>query len=494
MNDNCFGRLTIYSSTDFISIDNVMSVVNEALNTHIRNLVEEEYLYWYRRGVQPVLHRVKERNKHINNHIVCNHAAEIVDFKNGYFLTQPAYYISRRKGSQRKVDKLNEQLYLSGKHDADNELADWFHTVGKAALFVSYEPGEEIPVRAYALDPRSAFVVYSMRPGNPPVMGVNMVETADKLRFDVYTRDRIYRLEGTQTGRVISAEKTFVATATEVISDVPNPLGDIPIIEYAYNNVNQSAFEPALSLLDAISDIQSNRADGVAQFIQSIAVGVNCNFEDDTTAEDIKKAGMILLRSNDGNKADFKILSDELDQTQTQVLLDSLREQVWSICAVPCTSRTGTSIANTSGTAALATDGWYQADASARNTTDLFIRSNRRFDKIFTDILRREGLIDIKLSDFELNFVRNETANILSKAQAFNTLMASGMHPELAAAKSGVSNDPVSDIKMSDPYIKMIWGDPTAADKTEQVDGGEGEAAIIEGFSGNGENSTEGTI
>ena len=34
------------------------------------------------------------------------------------------------------------------------------------------------------------------------------------------------------------------------------------------------------------------------------------------------------------------------------------------------------------------------------------------------------------------------------------------MHPELAASKSGVSNDPVADMKMSEKYLKMIWGDP----------------------------------
>ena len=34
------------------------------------------------------------------------------------------------------------------------------------------------------------------------------------------------------------------------------------------------------------------------------------------------------------------------------------------------------------------------------------------------------------------------------------------MHPELAAAKSGISNDPVADMEMSEPYLKLIWGDP----------------------------------
>ena len=68
------------------------------------------------------------------------------------------------------------------------------------------------------------------------------------------------------------------------------------------------------------------------------------------------------------------------------------------------------------------------------------------------------------------------------------------MHPELAAAKSGVSNDPAGDIKRSDAYLKMVWGDPEAVDKAEKTDGGKGEAEIIEEDNYNGENETGGAV
>jgi hypothetical protein len=55
-----------------------------------------------------------------------------------------------------------------------------------------------------------------------------------------------------------------------------------------------------------------------------------------------------------------------------------------------------------------------------------------------------------------------------------------GMHPELAFKKSGLSNDPVSDVKLSEPYLKMVWGDPTAVKKSEKEGGGKGEAEIVE--------------
>ena len=245
--------------------------------------------------------------------------------------------------------------------------------------------------------------------------------------------------------------------------------------------------------MDEISNIYSNACDGIEQFIQSLAIAVNCEFPENTTITDIRKAGMIALRSIGENKADFKILSEQLNQTQTKTLIDSLYDEVLRICAMPSRSD-GRSTYDTTGAAVLANFGYYQADAAARNCEDLFKESNRQFDRIIVAILKRKGLLDIDLNDFELNFVRNETANVQSKAQAFQTLMSAGLHPELAAAKSGISNDPVKDMKMSEKYIEMIWGNPEKVVQAEQTNGGKGEADIVESDSFNGENETGGSV
>ena len=494
--NDMFWRLDIYASYDDINEENLIAEVNEALVYHVRNMLEEEFLYWYTRGVQPILNRKKEVRDDILNIVQVNTAAEIVDFKNGYFLTQPCSYVSRRKGVQTKVKKLNEYLYRSGKQDADNEVSDWFHRVGKAPLFVEPSDDNEVPFRAYALDPRSAFVVYSLRPGNKPVMAVNLVTVDGVAKLDVFTENMVYHLTGTVVGKMITTEKNhdYMVTATTLDYSEPNVLGYIPIIEYRYNSINTSAFELAIPLIDEISNLTSNACDGVEQFIQSLAIAVNCEFPENTTITDIRKAGMIALRSIGENKADFKVLSEQLDQTQTKTLTDNLYDEILRICAMPSRNTSGSSTYDTTGAAVLANFGWYQADAAARNTEDLFKKSNRQFDRIIVEILRRKGLLDIDLNDFEINFVRNETANVQSKAQAFQTLMAAGLHPELAAAKSGISNDPVKDMKMSEKWLEMIWGNPEKVVEAEQTDGGQGEAEIVESDKDNGEDETGGAV
>lgn len=495
VSNDMFGRLDIYSTFDDISEDEIVGELNSALVYHVRNMLQEEFLYWYTRGVQPILNRHKEIREDILNVVQVNTAAEIVDFKNGYLLQKPCAYTARRKGVQTKLKKLNEFLYRSGKADADNKVADWFHRVGKGVLFVEPNDDPEVPFQTYALDPRSAFTVYSLRPGNKSVMGVNFVTRDGKAMFDVFTERMVYHLSGVVKGRMISTEKNhdYLVTATTLDYAEPNVLGYIPIIEYRYNSVNTACYELAIPLLDELSNLASNACDGVEQFIQSLAIAVNCEFPEDTTITDIRKAGMIALRSIGENKADFKVLSEQLDQTQTKVLMDSLREEVLRICAMPNRSNGGSTY-DTTGAAILASYGWYQADCSARNTEDLFRESNKQFDRIIVDILKRKGLLDIDINDFELNFPHGETANIQSKAQAFQTLMAAGLHPELAAEKSGISSDPVKDMKLSEQYIKMIWGDPTKVDEEEQANGGQGEAEIVEQDADNGENETGGAV
>jgi hypothetical protein len=364
-----------------------------------------------------------------------------------------------------KVKTLNEYLFRSGKQNVDNKIVDWFHTVGKGDLFVRSNDDPEVPFVAEVLDPRSAFVAKSLAPGNRPVYGGYAVRVRDSVIISVWDDSHVITLEGVKTGEYPTPQPLITFEATKVLSIEPNPLKRIPIIEYYYNSVEMAAFEAALPLIDATSALQSDRLDGVDQAIQSLLVFYNCELEvengNDIDPTTVRKDGALFLKSIGDNKADLKEIVTNLDQSQTQVFIDNLREQILSISSMPFAKDSGYHSAAT-GSAALIQNGWYQADTAARNTEDLFIESNTQFDDIILHILREKKLLDLKTTDVRLQFANNETVNVQAKAQAFNTLLASGMHPQLAAQKSGISNDPVADIQMSEPYLKMIWGDPFA--------------------------------
>lgn len=464
--ENLFGRRKIYTVASEITEANVVDEVNKALSAHFKNVEEETYLYWYRRGKQPILDRVKEIRPEITSKIVQNIANEIVAFKNGYFLTKPTFYVTRRDGLTEKVNELNDYLYTSGKADADNALVDWMHTVGLGVLYVCSDNDEDAPVKAYSVDPRQAFVVYSSQPGNKPMMGINVVATGEKdgniiYDIDVFTNDKIFRMSGgAGYGNYVNQ---LSANASVINAIEANMQGDIPIVEYSYDRNRMGAFEAVLPLLDALNDVQSNREDGVAQFVQSLMVFYNCQLgEDDKgnaiTPAYIRESGAIFLKSVGQDKADLKILNEQLDQNQTQTLVNDLTKQIFDIAGVPLTDSGSAGTSDNVGAVYLR-NGFASADTMARNAEDLYKESDRRFTKIFLNILshKSENFNDVKVSDLDVQFTRNELENLLVRTQGALNLKMLGLSPELVLAKSGVSNDPTGDIIRSKGYIETVF-------------------------------------
>lgn len=492
---NLFGRTKIYTSHE-ITVDNVLMEVNRALIEHSKNTSDEDYLYWYIRGRQPVLGRAKTIRPEINNKIVENLASEIVSFKNGYFLTKPTFYISRREDEMYAEDirKLNDYLYVSGKHEADSEVVDWFHTVGVGVMYIEQNDDSEQPFNIYALDPRNSFVVYSRKAGEAPVMGIHIVKQGvgheAEYIFDVFTKDTIFTLSG---GIATEDRKKKVnrTTAKKILAVEPNILGEIPIIEYQFNNQRMGAFESVISLLDAINNAESDRANGIEQFIQSLMVFYNCQLGQDDegnpiTPSQIREYGAIFLKSIGQDKADLKILNEQLDQTQSQVFVDNMKNIVYDISGVPFNSHNTTSTSDNVGAVYLRS-GWGMADTQARNTEDLFKKSNKLLDKLILKILSIKNLLSLSPSDITIQFTRNEMDNPLVKTQTALNLKSLGLSPELVLEKSGISNDPISDIAKSKEYIEKAFkgemetstqesGDvnPTEGNGTVQDEGSKG--------------------
>lgn len=469
-----FGRKKIFVPYDDVDENNIIDRVNYCLGLHAWNLMEEEYLYWYRRGVQPILRRTKEIRPEINSKIVVNNAEHIVAFKDGYFLTDPISYVARTEDEDivEKVKNYNNYIYASGKAAADNDAVDWFHTVGLGVEYLeaNKEDSKNCPVNVYSLDPRSAFVVYSLRPGNKPVLGINAVVSDNYIMVDVFTETKIYKLSGVYNNDLPKTQTPPPLTVSTVESVETNIIGMIPIVEYQYNAVRQSAFEPAITIMDAINLAESNRLDGIEQAVQQLCVAYNCQFEEGITANDIRKAGMLVLKSVGENKADFKIMDSTLDQTATQTTIDDLYDQMLEKCGVPSSTRDATSTSDNVGAVYLRS-GWAAADTACRVTEDFFRKSNRQFDKVFLKILKMKNLLDLDVDDMEVVFIRNHMDNLLVKTQAAMNMKRLGLAPEIWLERSGLSNDPASDIERSKSTIFTYFdegGTPVAQAGAEE--------------------------
>lgn len=445
---NLFGRRTIYTGLKQITRENVADAVQAAMTIHAVNAGEIDYLWNYYRGNQPILQRVKQIRPEICNKVVVNRANEIVTFKVGYLCGEPIQYVSKSSGEDvtKSVITLNDYMDLTDKNAVDREVVEWMMVAGIGnKIVLPGIRGEEAPFRQYSLDPRTTFVCYSSQIGHEPVFGVSFTREpeSEEITYGVYTADRYFELVG-----------------DKVVEERGNPLGAVPIIEYPTNHARLGAFENVVSMLDAINMVASNRIDGVEQFVQSFLKFINCDI-DEEKFKALQELGGIKVRSVDGQKADVEIVTSELNQQQTQTLVDDMYQTVLDICGMP--NRNGGSSTSDTGSAVIMRDGWSLAEARAKDTEILFKASENRFLKM---VLRYcEGIGDLKLKqkDIDIKFTRRNYENIQSKAQVLvSMLQQPQIHPLLSFTSCGLFSDPEAAYNMSQKYYETYMAQAIA--------------------------------
>lgn len=437
--DGLHGRRKIYTDKPVITAENVVEVVNNALSVHAMNRREIQYLYDYYRGKQDVRCKVKQIRPEINNKITVNRANEIVNFKVSYLLGDPLQYVSRGSDEtiSAQINLLNEYMYSEDKASKDKEVAEWAHICGVGVRMVLPDKqGEEdgSPACIYTLDPRNAFVIYYSGIGNKPLAGV--IQEKDEhgnTRYGVYTKDRYYAV---QNDSIVNIPDEKYADG---LPGAPHALGSVPIIEYVHNEARMGAFEIVLPLLNAINALESDRLDDIDQFVQSILVFENCEI-DNEKMEQLKQNLGLMIKSIGENKSQVYRVDGELSQAGAQTLVDNFDTAVLEITGMP--NRNGGSSTSDTGAATIMRDGWYDAEARAKDTEIHFSRSDREALRVALRIYRETGDIDLKLSDIGLKFTRRNYADIQSKAQVLAELLNnSKVHPKLAFQSCGLFVD-----------------------------------------------------
>ena len=425
------GRKKILVNTESITSENIIKYLKEAINTHEKNQREENYLYEYYKGNQPILNREKKIRPTINNKIVVNKANEIVSFKTGYLLYSPIQYASKSNGQSDEISTLNSYMDIKNKVTIDKEVVDYMHICGVGVkILLQSDNGDDIPFDMYSADPRDTFVIYSATLiGEPPIMGVRHyidVDSTGVLKtnvYECYTKDMYYKIREEQ-----------------IVQQAGNALKQIPIIEYPLNNARIGAFEIVLSLLDAINNVQSNRNDGIEQFVQSLLLFHNVDI-DTEKVETLNEIGAIKFRDiNPSLQGEIKYLVSQLDQTNTQTLVDDLVDSVLAIVGMPPTKNNGSSAET--GMATIMQDGWYLAEARAKDTENLFKASERQLLKLVTYICNNTSDLKLDYKDIDIKFTRKNYENIQSKVQVLIAMLQNEkIAPRLAFATANLFPD-----------------------------------------------------
>lgn len=429
--ENLFGRRQIYTDYSEITKDNVIQVLNDVISIHNLNAYELEYLYKYYKGETPILKKEKEVRPQINHKICENRANEIVSFKLGYGFGEPIQYIRRGedKNLTDDINRLNEYMFAADKTPNDREIAEWMYIGGVGYRMVLPNPDgdEDNPFNVYSLDPRFSFVVRYNGLGEPVVMGVKFIVKRNGSRvYSVYTKTEYFEIEGIELlSSAIKKQETHV-------------LGEVPIFEYPANTARLGAFEIVLPLLDAINEVESNRLDDLVQYVNSFLALLGGSINEETY-DQLEEYKMLCLPEG----VDAKYLSSPMQQSDVEILAESLYDKVLTICGLP--NRNGGSSTSDTGSAVIMRDGWEAAETQMQATELLFKKAERKFLKLVLRILKDSVGTDLNPADIEIKFSRRNYEGILTKSQVLiSMLSADKIHPELAFTHCGLFLDPES--------------------------------------------------
>lgn len=456
-----YGRKIAYVEVEEVTESNVLSIVAKAISVLSWNKPVIKYLWDYKKGDQPVLYRTKTVRDDILNTVVENHAWEIVRFKNAQTYGEPVQLISLSNDEKvnNAVDKLNDFFRSAGKELKDINSGEWTSAVGTGFKAMQKKDGD-IPFRLVTPTPMNTVIAYS-KFTEEPLLSVQEMKDADgNLWYLCFSDTHEYHVQNSQLLMLGVGED-----GTGYYSKL-HAYGQIPIIEYPNNQDRISDIELVISMLDAINEMQSNRQDAIAQFVQSWIKFVNCEVDEESFLN-MKMMGALVVKSNNAeNKADVDVMSQELNQTEAQVAKDDLWENILAIEGIP--GREAKSGGGDTQGAVSLRNGW-DVSKQAAHIKDAYIKTgDKKLALLVANRLRIAKGINLGLSimDFDVQISHSPLDNLMTKTEALKMLLEAGIHPLIALKTSGLWADAEKTFLMSKPYLDALY--ETIDDKEAQ--------------------------
>lgn len=460
-----YGRKIAYADAEEVNESNILDILGSCIGVFNTNKAVFKYLWNYKNGDQPIRYRQKVVRDDINNPIVENHAWEIVQFKNAQTFGEPIQCVSTKKDDSinESVDRFNSYCQNAGKHTKDISSGEWTSATGTGFKAVQ-RTNKEIPFRITVPTPLNTFIIYS-RQTEEPLLAVQELKNLDGERYFLcFSETHEFRIQNSKL-------MTLIDTNGNEVKSKLHAFGGIPIVEYPNNQDRISDIELVIDILDAINNMQSNRMDAIEQFVQSWVKFVNCEVDRESFIN-MKMMGALVVKSNNGaeNKADVDIMSQELNQTESQVAKDDLWNNALSISAIP--NKQGNTGGDTQGAVELR-NGWDFSKQRAKLKDPYIKDSEKRLNAVILNIIRQtkgDKECDFGVMDYDVQINHSPTDNMQVKSQVLQMLLSSGIHPLVAIKVCGLWGDAEKVYLLSKPYLDILYKtiDDVVPDASEQ--------------------------
>ena len=444
---NNYGRTIIYTNQNRIDENNIVKELDKALVYHTQNATEIEYLDRYYRGDQPILYRKKDVRPEVNNKVVENIALFIVETKTSEMVGEPIQYVLRGTDEEksRQIAELNSIMEGEDKAFYDIELCRWRSICGTAYKFIGTNNIKNEPLLDESdffisvEDPRITFVVYYSN-GRPAFSCQIRKDTEGNNIYFCYTNGEWFEIIG---GKI--NDKGL------------NGNRAIPVIEYPNNERRLSDIEISITLSDEINKMASDRANGIEQFVASWVKFVNVDIDMETFSK-LRSEGALVVKSNNGseNKADVDIMSQELNQTESQVAVNDLFEKLLVIHGL---ADRQTNTGGDTGSAVTLRNGFYSMEKRSELSEPIFKRAERNSLRLILNRLKITKGFTLVPSDVEIKISRTKSDNMQMKAQVLQMLLQSGVKYERALKTIGLFADPEQVAIESRKRMEILYPD-----------------------------------
>lgn len=260
-----------------------------------------------------------------NNRLAHDLPGYIAGTAASYLTGSPVQYES---GQRAALDALIACYEQADADSVDCELAMDAAVYGRAVELCYAD--EQAQRRIVQADPMNAFVVYDSCASHKPLFGVVISASINErgertgLRVMVYTQTQSLCYEGKSlyTLSLMSVEEHY--------------FGGVPLVEYWNNAKETGDFEGVLPLIDAYDALQSDRVNDKQQFTDAVLVlyGV-AGVQDEngqSATQRLREEKTLCMPDGD---ARVEFLTKQLSESDTEVLKESLRQDIHKLCFVP---------------------------------------------------------------------------------------------------------------------------------------------------------------
>lgn len=396
--------------------------ITAILRAHDNDYYKKAELRRYYNGNHAILGKVGRENTNVNNKLVANYCAYIVNMSTGYFIGKPVAYsavaaktaeVDALMGIFRYNDESAHNLELAEDASITGEAFELIYIDSDAEIRLGTIPSEEMILVTDATI--EASVLYAIR--RYKVYDVGQITYSEYV--DVYDDTTITHYSYDTTLRRLGTEEHYI--------------GDVPVVLYANNKQRRGDFEDVISLVDAYNKAQSLTLDDLEDFTDAFLVLKNMGGTDRKNIAKLRQSKVLLVEDNGGAEWLIKNVND----TYVENVKTRLQRDIHKFSAIPDVTDESF-ISNASGVAIkYRLVGLEQIRGRKERE---FKKSLQRRIEIISGILKLKSKTPIDFRDIKITFTANLPANLEEQAKIVTSLDGMVSHKTLLSLLPFVEN------------------------------------------------------